>query len=218
MRQDLLPRTISFLKREIRQWTIPVVGVIADQTRDPFRILISCLLSLRTRDATTAAASARLFALATTPRTLGSLPVHVIERAIYPVGFYKTKARRLKQLCQTLLDQYNGRVPDELDLLIALPGVGRKTANLVITLAFGKPGICVDTHVHRITNRWGYVRTRTPDATERALRKKLPLQYWMILNDLLVPYGQHLCTPLSPFCSQCGLIAFCRRVGVGRSR
>jgi len=116
------------------------------------------------------------------------------------------------------LDQYNGRVPDELDLLIALPGVGRKTANLVITLAFGKPGICVDTHVHRITNRWGYVRTRTPDATERALRKKLPLQYWMILNDLLVPYGQHLCTPLSPFCSQCGLIAFCRRVGVGRSR
>jgi len=218
MNRDQIHRAIPFLKREIRQWAIPVVGVIANQTRDPFRILISCLLSLRTRDATTAAASKRLFSLATTPYALGALPVAVIERAIYPVGFYKTKARRLKRLCRVLVSQYGGCVPDDLDRLVALPGVGRKTANLVITLGFGKPGICVDTHVHRITNRWGYVRTRTPDATERALRKKLPPEYWIILNDLLVPYGQHLCTPLSPFCSRCGLRAICRRVGVTRSR
>jgi len=218
MNQAEIHRAITLLKRAVRQWAVPVVGVIANQTRDPFRILVSCLLSLRTRDATTAAASKRLFKLATTPHTLGSLPVPVIERAIYPVGFYKTKARRLNLLCRDLLVRYGGRVPDELDQLLTLPGVGRKTANLVIILGFGKPGICVDTHVHRITNRWGYVRTRTPDATEQALRQTLPRQYWMILNDLLVPYGQHLCTPLSPFCSRCVLVPSCRRLGVGRAR
>jgi endonuclease-3 len=159
-----------------------------------------------------------LFARATTPEGLAALPVSTIERSIYPVGFYRTKARSLKALCRDLLRRYRGRVPDDLDELLTLPGVGRKTANLVVTLGFGKPGICVDTHVHRITNRWGYVRTQTPDATEQALRRKLPRPYWIVLNDLLVPYGQHRCTPVSPFCSECGLHSWCRRVGVTRSR
>ncbi len=218
MTRHEIPRAIAVLRREVRRWREPVVGVIATQTRDPFLILVSCLLSLRTKDATTASASARLFALATTPQALAALTVPVIERAIYPAGFYRTKARRLKALCRDLLARHGGRVPDELDALLELPGVGRKTANLVVTLGFGKPGICVDTHVHRITNRWGYVRTGAPDATEAALRRKLPREYWIEFNDLLVPYGQHRCTPVSPFCSQCDLRAWCRRVGVTRSR
>lgn len=218
MTQDDLHQAIAVLKRDVRRWPVPVVGVIANETQDPFRILISCLLSLRTKDATTASASARLFAYATTPEALAALPVSTIQRAIYPVGFYKTKARRLRTLCQDLLRRYHGHVPDDLDELLTLPGVGRKTANLVVTLGFGKPGICVDTHVHRITNRWGYVRTRSPDATEHALRRRLPRPYWIRLNDWLVPYGQHCCTPVSPFCSECGLRPWCRRVGVARSR
>lgn len=218
MTRHEIHRAIAVLRREVRRWREPVVGVIATQTRDPFLILVSCLLSLRTKDATTASASARLFALATTPQALAALTVPVIERAIYPAGFYRTKARRLKALCRDLLARHGGRVPDEIDTLLELPGVGRKTANLVVTLGFGKPGICVDTHVHRITNRWGYVRTGAPDATEAALRRKLPREYWIEFNDLLVPYGQHRCTPVSPFCSQCDLRAWCRRVGVTRSR
>jgi endonuclease-3 len=218
MTRHEIHQAIVVLRREIRRWPVPVVGVIANQTRDPFQILVSCLLSLRTKDATTVSASTRLFALATTPQALVALPVAAIERAIYPVGFYRTKARRLNALCRDLLARHGGRVPDEIDALLELPGVGRKTANLVVTLGFGKPGICVDTHVHRITNRWGYVRTGSPDATEAALRRKLPPEYWIEFNDLLVPYGQHLCAPVSPFCSQCDVRAWCRRVGVTRSR
>lgn len=218
MTQDDLHQAIAVLKQDIRQWRVPVVGVIANETRDPFRILVSCVLSLRTKDATTASASARLFARATTPEALATLPVAAIERLIYPVGFYRTKSRGLKAMCRDLLRRYHGRVPDDLDELLTLPGVGRKTANLVVTLGFAKPGICVDTHVHRITNRWGYIRTRAPDATEQVLRRKLPRKYWIILNDLLVPYGQNRCTPVSPFCSECGLRTWCRRVGVARSR
>lgn len=218
MTRSDIHRAIEHLKHDVRRWNVPVVGVIAEETGDPFRILVSCLLSLRTRDATTAAASNRLFSLATTPQDLVLLPIPTIEDAIYPVGFYKTKARRLPQLCRELLQRYDGKVPGDLDELLTLPGVGRKTANLVITLGFGKPGICVDTHVHRITNRWGYVRTSSPLGTEQALRRKLPREYWTILNDLLVPYGQYRCTPLSPFCTQCRLAAWCRRVGVTRHR
>lgn len=209
---------VSRIRQDVRQWKPPVLGVVANQTRDPFRVLVACLLSLRTKDATTAAAAARLFALATTPRALGALPARTIERAIYPVCFYRSKARAIRALCAKLQIDFNGAVPDRIEDLVSLPGVGRKTANLVVTLAFGQPGICVDTHVHRITNRWGYVATRTPNETEQALRKTLPQQYWIEFNDLLVPYGQHRCTPTSPFCSGCRLIQWCRRVGVTRSR
>ncbi len=209
---------VAELRRVVRRWPTPAVGVVARETRDPFRVLVSCVLSLRTKDATTATASARLFALATTPGSLGRLSSDTIEQAIYPVAFYRTKARSLRALCAELLTRFQGTVPDEIDDLLSLPGVGRKTANLVVTLGFGKPGICVDTHVHRITNRWGYVATRSPDETEQALRHKLPRPYWIELNDLLVPYGQFLCTPTSPFCGRCSIARWCRQTAVTRRR
>ena len=219
MREDQIHAAIKILRREIRQWQEPVVGVVArESARDPFRILISCLLSLRTKDKTTSAASARLFALAHTPAGLLTLSRRKIERSIYPVGFYRTKAKAIHAICRRLLNVYQGKVPQSIDELITLPGVGRKTANLVVTVGYQKPGICVDIHVHRITNRWGYVKTRTPEETEQALRVRLPKRYWITFNDLLVPYGQNLCQPVSPFCSRCKLIDICDRVGVVRSR
>jgi len=210
-----IDQVIRILKRLITRWDEPVVGHYKE---DPFTTLIGCVLSLRTQDATTHGACQRLFQLARTPEAMGKLPTRVIERAIYPVGFYRTKARRVKELCHTLLQRYGGSVPSDLDELLSLKGVGRKTANLVVTLAYGKPGICVDTHVHRITNRWGYVRTKTPEQTEMALRTILPKRHWRILNDLLVTFGQNLCHPTSPWCSRCPLASACARVGVTRSR
>jgi endonuclease III len=219
MRQDQITAALRIVKREIRQWEEPVVGVVARKSnRDSFRILISCLLSLRTKDKTTREASARLFALAHQPATMLTLPLRKIERAIYPVGFYRTKAKSIHAICRRLLDVYGGIVPDSIEELVTLSGVGRKTANLVVTVGYGKPGICVDIHVHRISNRWGYVRTKTPEETEQALRKKLPSSYWITFNDLLVPYGQNLCQPISPFCSKCKLRDCCDRVGVTQSR
>ncbi|HEY4485608.1 MAG TPA: endonuclease III [Nitrospiria bacterium] len=218
MKNQAIHAVIRILKQEIKQWRIPVVGIVAERTRDPYRILISCLLSLRTQDSTTARASERLFRLAATPAAMIRLTPKRIERAIYPVGFYRTKAKTILHISRDLIQRYESRVPDDLDELLTLHGVGRKTANLVVTLGFGKPGICVDTHVHRISNRLGYVRTRTPDETETALRRKLPPRYWIILNDLLVTYGQNLCKPLSPLCSRCAISRYCDRVGVERSR
>jgi len=181
-------------------------------------VLIACLLSLRTQDSTTGPASARLFALADTPKAMLALSPRTIERAIYPVGFYRTKARVIREISRDLLERFGGRVPDDIDALLTLGGVGRKTANLVVTMGYGKPGICVDTHVHRISNRLGYVRTRTPEETEMALRAKLPRRFWIDYNDLLVGFGQNVCTPISPHCSRCPVVAFCRRVGVTTSR
>ena len=191
---------------------------MAGESGDPFRVLIACLLSLRTQDTTTGPAAARLFALADTPRAMLELSARRIERAIYPVGFYRTKARVILGLCRDLLARFDGRVPDDIDALLTLKGVGRKTANLVVTMGFDKPGICVDTHVHRISNRLGYVRTRTPDETETALRAKLPPRYWIGYNDLLVTFGQNVCAPVSPKCSACPVASLCRRVGVRTSR
>ena len=215
MNDQEIHKAIRTLKAEVGKWEVPAVG---HYTQTPFTVLISCLLSLRTQDKTTHAASEKLFRLARTPQAMAGLSASRIEKAIYPVGFYKTKAKNIKKICRLLLSQNNGSVPDELDALMKLPGVGRKTANLVITLGFGKPGICVDTHVHRITNRWGYVETKTPEQTEMALREKLPRQYWIIINDLLVSYGQNLCKPISPLCSRCKIAPYCGRVGVGVSR
>ena len=206
---------VKTLKRLIRQWDIPIV---TRYRHDPFLTLISCLLSLRTKDATTSAASARLFRLARTPQRMVQLPLRTIERAIYPVGFFRNKAKTIHGACRTLLDRYDGKVPDELEELLTIKGVGRKTANLVITLAFAKDGICVDTHVHRISNRWGYVKTKTPDETEMALRKKLPRQYWQIYNDLLVTFGQNMCHPTSPWCSRCPFNRNCAKIDVRHSR
>ena len=219
MRQNQIHAALRIVKQEIRQWQEPVVGVIArNSNRDPFLILISCLLSLRTKDKTTDEASTRLFALARTPSAMLKLPLKKIERAIYPVGFYRTKAKSIHRICDRLLNVYGGTVPDSIDELVTLSGVGRKTANLVVTVGYGKPGICVDIHVHRISNRWGYIKTKTPEESEQALRKMLPKRYWVTFNDLLVPYGQHRCQPVSPFCSQCKLRDYCNRVGVTKSR
>jgi endonuclease-3 len=177
-------------------------------------VLISTILSLRTQDETTAAASRRLFARAATPAAMVKLRAATIARLIYPVGFYRTKARAILDVCRTLLDRYGGAVPCDLDALLTMKGVGRKTANLVLTLGFQAPGICVDTHVHRITNRWGYVRTKAPNDTEQALRRILPPEHWIEINDILVAFGQKLCRPISPHCSRCPIADYCPRRGV----
>jgi endonuclease-3 len=205
---------VRILRREAPKWQTPVVTLIAEASDSPFKVLISCILSLRTQDSTTAQASRRLFALAQSPDTMVRLTAKKIEQAIFPVGFYRTKAKTILEICRKLNEEYRGRVPDEIDELIKFKGVGRKTANLVVTLGYNKPGICVDTHVHRISNRWGYVKTATPEKTEVALREKLPKQYWIEYNDLLVSFGQQLCRPISPLCSQCPVAKYCSQIGV----
>jgi endonuclease-3 len=209
---------IQQLERASVSWAIPAVSQVGEKTADPFQVLISCLLSLRTKDQVTKAASTRLFARARTPQQLLSLPLKAIRRLIYPVGFYRTKAKRIHQICQHLLGRFQGKVPSHLDELLTLPGVGRKTANLVLTVGFGRLGICVDTHVHRISNRLGYVRTKNPLETEMALRAQLPRRYWIRYNDLLVGFGQTICRPISPWCSRCPVEVYCPRVGVIRWR
>lgn len=213
-----LSKMIGILEEEVKQWKMPIVGTFAKGPNAPFRILISTVLSLRTKDKTTGEASHRLFKLADTPQKTLTLSRSRIEKTIYPVGFYRTKAKNILQISSILIDKHGGKVPENLEDLLALPGVGRKTANLVVTVAYEKPGICVDTHVHRISNRWGLVKTKTPEETEMALRKALPEKYWIRYNDLLVSYGQNLCTPVSPHCSRCKLGVFCPKIGVQSSR
>ncbi len=187
----------------------PVVGRIREEGGDPFSILVATILSLRTRDAVTEKAAQRLAPLAPTPEALRDLPLAVLEEAIRPVGFYRTKARALKALAGALLERHGGKVPDDLEALLALPGVGRKTANLVLTEGFRKPGICVDTHVHRICNWWGVVETRTPEETEAELRNILPRRWWIPVNGLLVSFGQQVCRPVAPRCGSCPLSEAC---------
>jgi endonuclease-3 len=204
------------LARAIDGLELPAVEKIAESQReDPFHVLIATLLSARTQDATTLAASTRLFKIARTPRTMAALTVKRIERLIYPVSFYRHKARHVKATCRRLVEVYGGRVPMTMDELLTLPGVGRKTANLVLILAFkSQQNICVDTHVHRIANRLGWVRTRTPDETEEALYKVTDAQWWPYINLYLVTWGQNVCRPVYPRCSECVLTDMCRRIGV----
>jgi endonuclease-3 len=183
-----------------------------------FKVLIATLLSLRTRDDTTAVAAPRLFAVADTPQTMIMLSADEIAQLIYPVGFYRTKARDILAICQQLITQHEGEVPADMTQLLALPGVGRKTADLVLAIGFGIPAICVDIHVHRICNRWGYVNTSTPEETEQVLRQALPSAFWIAINGLLVTLGQQICHPTSPRCSQCPLRAVCAQRGVTRHR
>ena len=207
---------IRLLERELRE--LPIVSQMAVERRDPFEILISTLLSLRTKDEVTAAASERLFALASTPEGMLRLPQEQIQRAIFPVGFYRNKAETIHHVCRELIARFRSRVPETIEELLTIKGVGRKTANLVVSLGFGGPGLCVDTHVHRISNRLGYIRTKTPDETEFALRAKLPPDHWSRYNTLLVAFGRNTCRPVSPLCSGCPVAAFCDRVGVVKSR
>ena len=209
---------LRILRRDAPTWNAPVVTQMASLARDPYLVLIACLLSLRTKDETTGPAARRLFSLADTPDKMLTLKPAQIQNAIYPVGFYKTKVKTVIDVSRRLIEEYGGQVPDEIEELITFKGVGRKTANLVRTQGFQKLGICVDTHVHRISNRWGYVQTRTPEETEMALRDNLPEQYWIEINDHLVAMGQTICHPTSPKCTQCPLERYCDKVGVVRSR
>ena len=222
LRAPMSPREIGdvirTLQRHAPSWRPTAVAEVAAEQPDPFRVLIACLLSLRTQDATTREASERLFRVADAPSAMLGVPVSRVARLIYPVGFYRTKARAIRAICRDVIDHFDGRVPDDLDRLLTLRGVGRKTANLVVTVGFGKPGICVDIHVHRISNRLGFVRTKTPDQTELALRAKLPPRHWIGYNDLLVAFGQNVCRPVSPHCTRCPVASRCRRVGVSHSR
>ena len=211
-----IEKLMQVLKERYQDKTSALMDV--STRKDPFLTLISCLLSLRTKDEVTARASERLFARAKTPEETINLKKEEIEAAIYPVGFYKRKAEQILEICRVLVEKYDSRVPDELEELLKLRGVGRKTANIVITMGYTKPGIAVDTHVHRISNRLGLVETKTPSQTEFALRKTLPKQYWIVFNNLLVMHGKTICTPVSPKCSICPITEYCKRAGVTRYR
>jgi endonuclease-3 len=218
MEKSHIHQIIKILKKELDVGEMPIVSHLAESEHDPFVILISTLLSLRTKDEVTAEATDRLLALASTPEEMLKVSRDKIARTIYPVGFYRNKAKTIHHVCRELIDRFNSRVPDDLDELLSIKGIGRKTANLVITLAYGKDGICVDTHVHRISNRLGYVTTKSPDETEMALRDKLPRRYWIIYNTLLVFFGRKTCKPVSPVCSTCPIRKYCDRTGVTVSR
>jgi endonuclease-3 len=211
---EMIKTLKTFLKDDI-----PVVTRISkSEEGSPFLVLISTLLSLRTKDETTDKAMDRLIKRAQTPGDILDLPTEELEKIIYPVGFYRNKAKILKNVSRIILERYGGKVPDSLDELLTIKGVGRKTANLVVTEAYGKPGICVDTHVHRISNRLGIVSTKNPHKTEEELRKVLPQKYWIIYNTLLVAFGRRTCQPVSPQCSHCPISHVCKQIGVIRHR
>lgn len=218
MQDNDIHQVIPILREAAKAWTPALVDDKGGKEWDPYQILIATILSLRTKDTLTAVVAPRLFELADNPDDMVKYSAEKIAEVIYPVGFYRNKSKSILNISHKLIDEYDGQVPDDLDELLKLPGVGRKTANLVITAGFNKPGICVDIHVHRISNRWGYIETKTPEKTEFLLREKLPQEYWIEYNGLLVSMGQNLCAPISPWCSKCPVDEFCDRVGVTRSR
>ncbi len=213
-----IDRFVDTLKTHYRNWDAPVITLIASHGGSPFEILVSTILSLRTKDEVTAKAARRILARAKTPAEMRRLDPKTIEKLIYPVGFYPTKAKQLRRISQILIEKYDSQVPDRMDALLALPGVGRKTANLVLVEGFGQEAICVDTHVHRISNRIGYVHTTSPEKTEFALRDKLPRKHWVQYNELLVAFGQVICRPISPWCSRCPVEDMCPRMNVKKTR
>lgn len=218
MTNEQLPDAFRRLRAAAKRWMVPMVYAMAEKGATPYEILVASLLSARTLDTVTMVVYPELFRRANTPQMMVELSDAEIERAIHRVAFSQAKAKQIKALSQILLDRYGGQVPETIEELDELPGVGRKIANLTVTMAFGHPGITVDVHVHRITNRWGYVKTKTPDETELALREKLPPRYWREINGLLVALGQNLCRPAIPICSQCPVYEYCERVGVTRRR
>ena len=209
-----IEKILEILEKEVADYQVPVVDLIAVQTKDPFKVLVATILSARTKDEVTAKASERLFAKADNIEALGELDEATLQKLIYPVGFYKNKAKYLAVLPKKMAADFDSKVPDTMEDLLTLPGVGRKTANLVLAQAFGIPAICVDTHVHRIMNIWGYVETKTPQQTEMVLREKLPEKYWIPVNSLLVAFGQGMCRPVGPHCDRCVLAESCLQLGV----
>jgi endonuclease-3 len=215
---DSIFHALSSWRKELSGQDPSVSTVAEHYSRDPWAVLVSTILSLRTKDEVTLETSRRLLEKAPGPVELAAMKEEKAAKLAYPAGFYRTKAASLKKIANILLEQYAGKVPEDMDALLALPGVGRKTANLVLIEAFGKPGVCVDIHVHRITNRCGWLQSKTPDETEMILREILPRKYWKSINAMLVLYGQKLCRPVSPFCSRCVIKNHCMRIGVERSR
>ncbi len=207
----------NYMKQSTREEP-SVTALALTHKRDPWVVLVSTILSLRTKDAVTVAASRALLAKAPGPQKLLKLTEDEIAQLVYPAGFYRVKAANLRKIASILIETYKGQVPDTMEELLALPGVGRKTANLVLTEAFDQDAICVDVHVHRICNRIGWIETKTPDESEMVLREILPLKYWKTINALLVLYGQQVCKPVSPICSSCSIKKFCERKGVEKSR
>jgi len=208
LRSDI-PAVNRLLKAAFHNAKAPIIDLVAIQTRDPFRVLLGTILSARTKDACTAAACGRLFEKVTTPDDLRRIPLSELEKTIYPVGFFRDKARHLKELPDVLEKKFGGVLPETVEALCELPGVGRKTANLVVALGFDKPAVCVDVHVHRITNRLGLLATKTPYDTEMALREILPVRYWKTWNSCLVSFGQTRCSPRNPHCKGCPIAAYC---------
>ena len=218
-KKDRAIRIIEILRKATKGMEQPAsTAIVSEYGRDPYLILISCLLSLRTKDTVSLPASRRLFEHAKTPKQMLALPITHIEKLIYPTGFYHRKARLLHEISQELLNRFSGNVPSNLEDLLSLKGVGRKTANLVLGVAFEIPAICVDTHVHKISNRLGLIKTKTTEETELALMELLPKKYWIEYNHLLVIWGQNICVPISPFCSKCALYDLCPRIGVTKQR
>jgi len=212
------PEVIGLVSQSVQDNQVPSVSEIAELDNDPYQILISTVLSLRTKDEVTAAAARRLFDIASSPEKMIQLPEQRIQELIYPAGFYRVKSKNILAISHILLEEYGGEVPASQQALMELPGVGLKTANLTLSLGFRLPYICVDTHVHRISNRLGWVQTKTPIETERDLQKVLPEKHWIEINELFVRFGQSVCTPQSPWCSKCPLGPGCPRIGVKRSR
>lgn len=218
MDKNTFIEVLNILKEEYKNWDAPVVTFVAESSKDPYRVLISTLLSLRTKDETTTIAVRKLFPIASTPEQMIKLEQEELEKLIYPVGFYRNKAKQILQISKEILEEHNAKVPDDLETLLKFKGVGRKTANLVLSLGYKKPAICVDIHVHRISNRLGIVKTKTPEETEFSLMEQIPKEYWIIINDLLVAFGQIICRPISPHCSNCPIYELCERNNVSKSR
>ena len=211
-------KIMLILKKDVINYKVPVIDLIKIHTNNKFKVLIATILSARTKDETTAKSAERLFEKIKTFKDLKLISETELQNLIYPVGFYKTKAKNLNKLAKIMIEKYNNKIPNEINELIKLPGVGRKTANLVRAIAFNKPAICVDTHVHRIFNRLGYLDTKTPHETEINLRLKLPKKYWLIVNRIFVAFGQNTCRPISPFCSKCVISRYCNKIDVNKSR
>lgn len=213
-----IENVLDTLEGEYQKWDVPVVTLIAMQSGDPFKVLISTIISLRTKDEVTIEASKRIYKLLTKPSDVYGVTIEQIEQAIYPCGFYKRKAIQIMDICDRLVKEFNSKVPDTIDTLLDFPGIGRKTANLIVAEGHNLPALCVDVHVHRICNRLGYISTKDPDDTEFTLRRSLDQDYWKKINYLMVAFGQSLCRPVSPHCSKCPLLDVCKRKGVDKHR
>lgn len=213
-----IEKALNILEKEYTKWNVPVVTLIALQSGSAFKVLLSTIISLRTKDEVTIEASKRLYQLLKEPKDVYTVTIEDIERAIYPCGFYKRKSIQIMEICSRLVKDFNSKVPDDIDTLLDFPGIGRKTANLVVAEGHNLPALCVDVHVHRISNRFGYIITKNPDETEFLLRAHLDQSYWKKINYLMVAFGQAICRPMSPHCSKCPLVTMCKRVGVTKSR